>query len=147
MALLFLSSCHNHNIENKHLILYNNTLGTKIASFPINENSSFSIKFIHSVNKSPVIDFYKFDKDNNIYVYKTIYYGFGAGVETELEGNEILEYGNDGSMIVSNISKRIDSLTYYLSSIYDHTLKIDDQDEQSLWELCGKNIVIRIEIE
>ena len=147
MALLFLVSCNSNKVENKKLILYNNKSGSKIASFPIGVNDYFYVKFTHSVNMSPVIDYYKFNKDNEIYVYKTVYYSFGAGVETELEGNETMTYGDDGSMIIDNIDKKIDTLEYYLSSIYDHKLSINGQEEISLWDICGKNILIKIIIQ
>ena len=96
---------------------------------------------------SPVIDYYKFNEKNEIFVYKTIYYNYGAGVETELENNETLRYGDDGSMIIENINKKIDPLIYYLSNVFDHKLKINDGKEISLWDLCGKNLTIRIEIK
>lgn len=147
MALLFLVSCNSNKVENKKLILYNNESGSKIASFPIGVNDYFYVKFTHSVNMSPVIDYYKFNKDNEIYVYKTVYYNFGAGVETELEGDETMTYGDDGSMIIDNIGKKIDPLEYYLSSIYDHKLSINGQEEISLWDICGKNILIKIIIQ
>ena len=133
-------------VENKNLILYNND-NKILAKYPIKLGDYFYIKFIHSVNKSPVIDYYKFDKNNKIYVYKTIYYNFGAGVETELENDETLRYGDDNSMIIENINKKIDPLTYYLSTFYDHKLSINDGEEISLWDICGKNILINIEIK
>ena len=147
MALLFLTSCNPSKNTEKHLYIYNNDTNVELAKFPINYNDNFSIGFMHSVNMSPVIDYYKFNDNNEIFVYKTIYYNFGAGVETELENNETMSYGDDGSMIIENIDKKISPLTYYLSSIYDHTLSINDGDEISLWETCGKNIIIRIEIK
>ena len=79
-------------------------------------------------------------------IYKTAYYNFGAGVPTELTGNETLSYGNDGSIIIDHIDKKIDNLTYYLSSIYDHILRINDGEKISLWEVCGKNKIITIKI-
>ena len=147
MALLFLSSCNKSNLANKKLIIYNNSSNTIIKEFPININDCFSIEFIHSVNKSPVIDYYRFNGKNEIYVYKTIYYNYGAGVETELENDETLKYGEDGSMIIENINKKIEPLTYYLSNVYDHILKINDGEAISLWDLCGKNLIIKIEIK
>lgn len=150
MALFILVACIANNkkdIENKRLIIYNNKLGNVIKEYPIPYDGYFSIKFTHSVNKSPVIDYYKFNEKNEIYVYKTIYYNYGAGVETELENDEILSYGEDGSMIIDNINKKIDNLTYYLSDLYDHTLNINGNKEISLWDICGKNIIINIKIK
>ena len=67
MALLFLISCNKQNIENKKLIIYNNTTDSEIAKLPINAEDFFSIEFIHSVNKSPVIDYYRFNEKNRPY--------------------------------------------------------------------------------
>ncbi len=147
MALLYLVSYNTSQDNKKHLYIYDNDSNNELAKYPINDNDYFSINFTHSVNMSPVIDYYKFNEKNDIYVYKTIYYNFGAGVETELENNETISYGDDGSMIIENIDKKISPLTYYLSSIYDHKLSINDGDEISLWRVCGKNIIIRIEIK
>ena len=147
MALLFLSSCNLNKVENKKLILYNYNSGNEIASFPLKNDDYFYIKFTHSVNMSPVIDYYNFNDKNEIFVYKTIYYNYGAGVETELENDETISYGTDGSMIIENINKKIDPLVYYLSDIYDHKLSINDNDEISLWNVCGKNILINIVIK
>ena len=143
MALFFLTSC---NVANNQLIIYNND-NKVIASFPINKNDFFSIGFIHSVNNSPVIEYYNFDKNKNLYVFKTIYYNYGAGVETSIQDNEVLKYGDDGSMIIDNMHRKIENLTYYLSSIHDHILKINDGNEISLWKYCGKNSIITIKIK
>ena len=146
MAFLFLVSCDtSKSVANHSLILYNNEEKI-LATYPLKAQDYFSIEFIHSVNKSPVVEYYKFDNDNNIYVYKTIYYNFGAGVPTELNENEVMSYGDDGSIIIDHIDKKIDNLTYYLSSIYDHILKINDGKEISLWEVCGKNMLISIKV-
>ena len=147
MALLFLSSCNVSKVENKNLILYNYKSGKEIASYPIGKDDYFYVKFNHSVNMSPVIDYYKYNEDNEIFVYKTIYYNYGAGVETELENDESLSYGSDGSMIIDNINKKIEPLTYYLSNIYDHKLSINGDEEISLWGVCGQNILINIIIK
>ena len=144
MALFILSSCN--KVENKELILYN-MQGKEIKRFPIKNDGHFYVKFLHSVNMSPVIDYYNFNDKNEIFVYKTIYYDFGAGVETELENNETITYGDGGSMIISNIDKKISPLTYYLSSIYDHKLSIDDNEEISLWDVCGQNIIVEFKIK
>ena len=144
MALFILSSCN--KVENKELILYN-IQGKEIKRFPIKKDGHFYVKFLHSVNMSPVIDYYNFNDKNEIFVYKTIYYDFGAGVETELENNETITYGDGGSMIISNIDKKISPLTYYLSSIYDHKLSIDDNEEISLWDVCGQNIIVEFKIK
>ena len=109
MALLFIVAC---NVAKNSLIIYNiddnNSNAKKVkVSYDITNDDFFSVEFIHSVNKSPVIEYYKIDKEKNIYIYKTIYYNYGAGVPTELSGDETLSFGDDGSMIIDNINKKI----------------------------------------
>ena len=149
MALFLLSSC---TVEKKTLILYNDienkgAPNRTSVSYPISTDDHFSIEFIHSVNNSPVVEYYKIDKNNDIYVYKTKYYNYGAGVPTNIKDNETISYGEDGSMIIDHINKKIDDLYYYLSDIHDHVLKINDGEAISLWGIFGKNKVIHIEVK
>ena len=84
------------------LTLRNRDTGELYGRYPMKEGERFSVEFKHSINLSPVIDVYQIE-DGNIYVEETIYYHFGAGVQTELNEGETLSYGEDGSMIVGNI--------------------------------------------
>ena len=138
MALLFVNS-------KKKLYLIETSNNQTLGVYKFDNEYKFSVEFTHSVNKSPVIDYYEY-KNNNIYVTKTIYYNFGAGVETELENNEKLSYGDNGEMIISDIDKIIDPLIYVVGSVYDHILYIND-DEIILNELYGKNKHIKFEIK
>jgi len=129
-----------------HLVLRNADTGKKYASFPIEDGDTFSIGFIHSVNKSPLTDYYEV-RGEDIYVVKTIYYGFGAGVQTEIEEGQTLTYGDDGSMIVTGFNKKIDPLTYFVGTVSDHTLRINEGEDISLRDLCGRNARVGFYIE
>lgn len=120
MALLFVGK------RTKKLFLIDKSNNKVLDSYSFENEYCFNIEFTHSVNKSPVIDFYEY-KNNKIYVVKTIYYSFGAGVETELEDNEELTYGQNGEMIISNIDKIVEPLIYVVGSVYDHILTINNQ--------------------
>lgn len=145
MALFFIF-CSKKKVENKYLILYNESLGKISKKYKMHLGDIFSITFHHSVNNTDVTDFYKFDKKGNIYVYETKYYSFGAGVPTELNENQTIIYNDDGSMSIKNINKKIDTLSYYISSLYDHKLKINDGNEISLWDVVGKETKITLYI-
>ena len=123
------------------LILTDPRTEEEYASFPVKKGDIFSIGFIHSVNKSPVTDFYEI-RDDGIYVVKTIYYGFGAGVQTELEGDETLSYGDDGSMIITGLDLKIGPLTYLVGTVSDHILTLPTGEEISLRDLCGKSAMV-----
>jgi len=96
--------------------------GEVYARFPVAEGDCFAIGFLHSVNKTPVLDVY-YVEHGTLYVEQTIYYSFGAGVQTELNPGETLSYGVDGSMIISNIHKNFEQtgLTYLIGAASDHT--------------------------
>ncbi|GKH51517.1 MAG: DUF1850 domain-containing protein [Oscillospiraceae bacterium] len=109
------------------------------------EGERFSVEFKHSINLSPVIDVYQIE-DGNIYVEETIYYHFGAGVQTELNEGETLSYGEDGSMIVGNIHQLRNNVGYIVGTVYDHLLTVNGR-EISLRDLCGKNAAVRFNYE
>ncbi len=128
-------------LSTRCILLTNGDTGEILGVFPISPGDEFSVSFIHSVNKTPVTDVFEV-REGSIYAVRTIYYSFGAGVQTEIEEGQTLDYGEDGSMIVSGIDKRIDKLSYIVGTVSDHILEIKGQ-AISLRELCGKNTVVR----
>ncbi|NLE26072.1 MAG: DUF1850 domain-containing protein, partial [Clostridiaceae bacterium] len=106
------------------LILKDGDTGKTLAVYGIKEGNEFSITFVHSVNKSPVTDVYEI-RGGVIYVVRTIYYSFGAGVQTEIEEGQTLEYGEDGSMIISGFDRPMDNLSYIVGTVSDHILEIN----------------------
>ena len=52
-----------------------------------------------------------------------------------------LEYGEDGSMIISGIDRLIPRLTYVVGMWSDHTLQIRGE-EISLRDLCGRGAAV-----
>ena len=123
-----------------YLVLTNTETGETIARYPVSEGDRFSIQFIHSVNKSPLTDVYEI-RGNKIYVVETIYYAFGAGVQTEIEDGQTLTYGEDGAMIVSGFEQEMPKLSYIVGTVSDHILTLHGQ-EISLRDMCGKNAIV-----
>ncbi len=128
------------------LVLSSPETGGVYARYPVRVSDTFSIGFIHSVNQSPVTDYYEIREDG-IYVVKTVYYGFGAGVQTQLEEGQKLEYGSDGSMIITGFDRKMEDLVYFVGTVSDHTLTLNGREEISLRELCGRNAKVRFSYE
>lgn len=120
--------------ENIILVLKNEQNDNVLAEYKLNENGDFAVMFRHSVNQSIVEDRYKV-VDCDIVVYETLYYNFGAGVQTVMEDGQTLTETDDGGMIVGGIDSVMDRLIYRPSPVYDHTLKVGDQ-EFSLTDLA-----------
>lgn len=127
------------------LVLRDGDTGRVYGKFRIKEGDEFSVGFIHSVNKSPLIDVYEI-RDHKIYVVRTIYYAFGAGVQTEIEDGQTLSFGDDGEMIVSGFDREMPHLSYIVGTVSDHTLTIGGK-EISLRELCGRNSTVEFSCE
>ena len=105
------------------------------------EGERFSVQFIHSVNQSPLIDVYEI-RDDVVTVVETIYYGFGAGVQTLVEEGQELTFNEDGAMVVSGFDQPLPDLTYIVGTVSDHILTVNGE-EVSLRDLCGRNTLVR----
>lgn len=128
-------------LTSPYLILRNGDTGKMYAAYPVNEGDEFSVTFVHSVNQSPVTDVYVI-RSGALYVTRTIYYSFGAGVQSQIEPGQTLQYGADGSMIVSGFERQLDNLSYIVGTVSDHILSIGEESV-SLRELCGRNATVR----
>ena len=135
-ATIFFSS------EGGYLVLTNADTGVEYARYPVRDGDTFSVGFIHSVNNSPLTDFYEL-RDGRIFVVKTIYYNFGAGVQTQIEEGQTLEYGEDGSMIVTGFDREIPDLVYIVGTVSDHILNVNGGEDISLRDMCGRNSFVR----
>lgn len=118
--------------------------GREYASFDFSRESEFSVSFVHSVNKSKVEEFYVYS-DSGIILTECIYYGFGAGVLTEVEPKWELSYGDGGEMIVSNMDVPMHDLVYIVGTVSDHILTVDGKSF-SLRDMCGRNAQVRFSV-
>ncbi len=128
------------------LVVRNAETGKLCARYDCPDGTRFEIDYIHSVNKSPVIDVFE-AKDGIITVAEARYYTFGAGMPTEADQPTWkFSYAEDGAIVVTGITYTYDSLNYIVGTVYDHYLTIHGE-RVNLRELCGKNAKIEIKIE
>ncbi|MEA4934582.1 MAG: DUF1850 domain-containing protein, partial [Lawsonibacter sp.] len=128
------------------LVLSNGDTGQEYARYRLKQGEEFSITFIHSVNKTPVTDCYDVGQDGKIYLRKTVYYDFGAGVPFDLDEGETLSYAEDGAMVISGIDRTIPDFYIFVGTVSDHTLSLGGK-EISLRDLCGRNSKVHITYE
>lgn len=130
----FLMSCDN---VKDTLVIYDTETNAAYKRIPVSEGTEFSVEFIHSVNQSPVIDVFRIENET-IIADRTIYSAFGAGVQTEIENGQTLEYDKDGNMVVSGFDIVFPEVKYIVGTVSDHVFRIEGESI-SLTELCGKN--------
>lgn len=128
-----------------YLVLRNGDTDEEFARFRVSEGDEFSVTFIHSVNQYPLTDVYQI-RDHKIYVIRTIYNNFGAGVQTEIEEGQKLEINENGEMVVSGFDMEMPWLSYIVGTVSDHVLTLHDE-EISLRELCGRNSKVKFSCE
>ncbi len=132
------------SVSDKYVLLTDGDTGKLLGAFPCEDRGEFSVSFIHSVNQTPVTDVYEV-RGRDIFVVRTAYFSFGAGVQTELQDGQRLIIGEDGSMTVSGFEQKMDNLSYIVGTVSDHVMEIGGRTV-SLRELCGKNTTVRFSV-
>jgi hypothetical protein len=122
--------------------------GRVYGRWPLEENGEFAIEFIHSVNQSPVREFFGAE-NGNIRLKAVRFSSFGAGMQSDLEGD--LSMSRDGeAMVLSGYKTSFKELNYIVGTVSDHLLFISNEtgsETVSLRELCGKNAHINIRLK
>jgi hypothetical protein len=125
--------------------------GKVYGRWPLEENAEFAIEFIHSVNQSPVREFFRVE-NGSIRLKAVRFYSFGAGMQSDLEGDLTMSRDGD-AMVISGYKTSFKELNYIVGTVSDHLLFIFDgtgneinSEPVSLRELCGKNAHINIRI-
>lgn len=85
----------------------------------------FHIGFLHSVNRTPVNEFYKIDK-NKFIAYKTTFYSYGAGMPDGSDNTDADITFKNGMVEINNIDRELNKFTYMVGTYADHTLYADN---------------------
>ena len=109
----------------------------------VHPGSEFSLGFIHSVELSPVWDYFRVDDSYRIILYETAVRSFNTGLPSTLTGEERLRREGDGFRI-SGVNRVLPSIDLWVHERTDNTLKVKD-DSLKLYSLAG-NTLLRISI-
>ena len=93
----------------------------------INQNSQFGIRFIHSVAKTPVEDWFSV-QNGHIYLEKTIYHDFGAGLPYKPDQNQNMKFTDD-EIIISGYHTKLSQFDQLVGHIANHTLLLPQSDK------------------
>lgn len=127
------------------LVLKNRETGHIYAKYDFDYGQVFSVSFIHSVNQSEVVDYYRRGEDNKIICFANRFHSFGAGMPESWPDGAVVENDGDG-ILVSNLNIELDDMTYIVGTVSDHILELDGQ-KISLRDLCGKNAEVTFELK
>lgn len=88
----------------------------------VDDYKDFYISFIHSVNKTPVNEYYRIE-NNRFIVYKTTFYSYGAGMPDGSDNPNIqIIFNDDGLVEIDNINKEFSEFTYMVGTYAEHTM-------------------------
>lgn len=114
-------------IKVPYLVLTNARDSTVIFSTRISEGEEFRISYIHSVNISPVTEFFLV-RDGMIVLEAIEFYTFGAGMPTMPEDGQTLIYLPGGGMRIEGFDRVLDNLTILTSYATGHVLYVGTQE-------------------
>lgn len=103
----------------------------------------FYISFIHSVNRTPVNEYYKII-NNQFVVYKTTFYSYGAGMPDfeDLGQKPILK---DGMVCIDNLNINMESFSVFVGTIANHSLNFNNKTYfLSQFVKPGKSVIFKI---
>jgi len=109
----------------------------------VHPGSEFALGFIHSVELSPVWDYFRVDDSYRIILYETAIRSFNTGLPSTLTGEEKLHREGEGFRI-SGVNRVLPTIDLWVHVKTDNTLKVRD-DSLKLYSLAG-NTLLRISI-
>ena len=79
--------------------------GMLVFAQPVHPDDSFNIRFIHSVHKTPVEEYFGITDEETMMLYKVVYETYGVGTPSVLREHEQFRLDN-GKLIIENIQQR-----------------------------------------
>jgi hypothetical protein len=106
----------------------------------INSGDRFATKYIHSVEKSPVWEFFTIDDHFRIVLYQTIFSSCNTGLPYAPFGDE--EFYNNGTQFrIANMKRVVPELLLWVHEKYENTLRTDGSDDLLLASLSGNTLL------
>lgn len=131
------------------LAIRNSASRAVYGTWPLEDNGEFAVEFVHSVNQTPVREFFRIEDERDsfrmIRPFAVRFYSFGAGMQSDVEEGQTLSRDGD-AMVLSGSFRAQKELNYIVGTVSDHLLLINGETI-SLRKLCGRNAHITIYAE
>ena len=110
----------------------------------VRPGNEFALGYIHSVELSPVWDYFRVDDSYRMILYETAIRSFNTGLPSTLTGEERLHRERDGFRI-SGMNRVLPVIDLWVHERTDNTLNVGDIGPLKLYLLAG-NTLLRISI-
>jgi len=117
-----------------------------LHSVPASPGNTFTLTYIHSVEKTPVYEVYTFDGCGHIYLLETTVESCGYGLPEVEEGDRY--YFHQRSLTITDIYRKIDPLILRVSFLNEMRLSFDHNNAINLPEITsrGNRVEIRVRV-
>ena len=110
---------------------------------PITPGDTFKTVYIHSLELTPVWEYFQIDTDYEIVLTDTLYESTGAGLPIPIQGQD--KFVKQGKQFhIFDIQRRLPSIVLRVNSAYNNRIILNDALTFNLSERLG-NTVVRIE--
>jgi hypothetical protein len=93
--------------------------GKVIFECKMNPGDSFKVSYIHSVNRSPIDDYFVIGADYDIILVRTVFRSFGAGVPSEPEPGQVWRQFPD-RIEIDRINRSLPDYRLFVGGVSDH---------------------------
>ncbi len=117
--------------------------GGVIIRHPIVPGDTFKIAYTHSLELTPVWEYFQIDPGYDILLTDTLYESTGAGLPIPIAGQDT--FRKEGRQFhIFNIQRRLPAIVLRVNSAYDNRIMLNDTLAFNLSVMLG-NAVVRIE--
>lgn len=102
------------------LVVEDYETGEELFTVPVENNTTVTLAYTHSVEKTPVRDIYAV-RDGELVMTRMEYHSFGAGLPSTVD----VERADDGSYVYRPPNRRTDTLVVATGYVADHELVVD----------------------
>ena len=98
-----------------------------LAVFPLAKGETFSVRYIHSVQKTPVLEVFFINTEGDIELRETIYEDFGAGLPFLVDGSKVFSSGG-GKFRISGYAQPLGEITFRIGRFADYHLLLRNKE-------------------
>lgn len=117
--------------------------GEVLAYFPFKEDSSFKIKYTHSIHLSDVVESYRITEKGDIQLYELMYEDFAIGMPENASNGEIFEQ-RDGKYYIKNMNRIFPFFDLRLGEVRANHTVISEEKEYPLSNYIEPGTWVRI---
>lgn len=98
-----------------------------LAVYPLANGEMFSVRYIHSVQKTPVIEVFFINTEGVIELRETIYEDFGAGLPFLVDGKKVFSSGG-GKFRISGYAQPLGQIIFRIGRFADYHLLLRSEE-------------------